>query len=180
MPAPVTSERRAHYPSGQMAHSQDKFGIHLAQALSYLQSPHRHIKTWAALFIGDRGWGCLGGPRAAPPEPLPLPGSGPPTYACHKSASGAKGPLAREGRWGEGALEGHSGSEPLKEDTAPSTGQRASPSVCASFCAGYTICYHPQAVSQTVNDKDTKLLLCSKQPRPRPPIHTLPPHFGHL
>uniref|UniRef100_A0A671F4E5 Maestro heat like repeat family member 5/pseudo n=1 Tax=Rhinolophus ferrumequinum TaxID=59479 RepID=A0A671F4E5_RHIFE len=60
-----------------MAHSQEKFSIHLAQALSYLQSPHRHIKTWAALFIG------------------------------------------------------------------------------------YTICYHPQAVSQTVNDADTKLLLCT-------------------
>ncbi|XP_074172518.1 maestro heat-like repeat family member 5 [Rhinolophus sinicus] len=60
-----------------MTHSQEKFSIHLAQALSYLHSPHCHIKTWAALFIG------------------------------------------------------------------------------------YTICYHPRAVSQTVNDADTKLLLCT-------------------
>ncbi|XP_044236316.2 maestro heat-like repeat family member 5 [Ursus arctos] len=35
-----------------MTHSQEEFSIHLAQALSYLHSRHRHIKTWAALFIG--------------------------------------------------------------------------------------------------------------------------------
>ncbi|XP_045634024.1 LOW QUALITY PROTEIN: maestro heat-like repeat family member 5 [Ursus americanus] len=35
-----------------MTHSQEEFSIHLAQALSYLHSCHRHIKTWAALFIG--------------------------------------------------------------------------------------------------------------------------------
>lgn len=28
--------------------------------------------------------------------------------------------------------------------------------------AGYTICYHPRAVSQMVSDVDTKLLFCSK------------------
>ncbi|EFB21117.1 hypothetical protein PANDA_010564 [Ailuropoda melanoleuca] len=66
-----------------MTHSQEEFSIHLAQALSYLHSRHRHIKTWAALFIG------------------------------------------------------------------------------------YTICYHPQAVSQMVNSVDTNLLFSSKQPRVR-------------
>ncbi|XP_006152171.1 maestro heat-like repeat family member 5 [Tupaia chinensis] len=60
-----------------MSHSQEEFGIHLAQALSYLHSRHRHVKTWAALFIG------------------------------------------------------------------------------------YTICYHPQAVSQMVTAMDTNLLLCT-------------------
>ncbi|XP_032171792.1 maestro heat-like repeat family member 5 isoform X2 [Mustela erminea] len=35
-----------------MTRSQEEFSIHLAQALSYLHSQHRHIKTWAALFIG--------------------------------------------------------------------------------------------------------------------------------
>ncbi|XP_048215211.1 LOW QUALITY PROTEIN: maestro heat-like repeat family member 5 [Perognathus longimembris pacificus] len=35
-----------------MTRSQEDFGIHLSQALSYLHSRHRHIKTWAALFIG--------------------------------------------------------------------------------------------------------------------------------
>ncbi|XP_073749382.1 maestro heat-like repeat family member 5 isoform X4 [Callorhinus ursinus] len=35
-----------------MTHSQEEFGIHLAQALSSLHSRHHHIKTWAALFIG--------------------------------------------------------------------------------------------------------------------------------
>ncbi|XP_047582502.1 maestro heat-like repeat family member 5 isoform X2 [Lutra lutra] len=35
-----------------MTRSQEEFSIHLAQALSYLHSGHRHIKTWAALFIG--------------------------------------------------------------------------------------------------------------------------------
>ncbi|XP_019513319.1 PREDICTED: maestro heat-like repeat family member 5 [Hipposideros armiger] len=70
-----------------MTHSQEKFSIHLAQALSHLHSPHHHIRTWAALFIG------------------------------------------------------------------------------------YTICYHPQAVSQMLNDADRKLLLCTfedlkKDPEP--------------
>ncbi|XP_062935351.1 maestro heat-like repeat family member 5 [Cynocephalus volans] len=60
-----------------MSHSQEEFSIHLAQALSYLHSCHRYIKTWAALFIG------------------------------------------------------------------------------------YTICYHPQAVSQMVSDVDIKLLFCT-------------------
>ncbi|XP_031201690.1 maestro heat-like repeat family member 5 isoform X3 [Mastomys coucha] len=35
-----------------MTHSQEEFSIHLSQAINYLHSPHRHIKTWAALFIG--------------------------------------------------------------------------------------------------------------------------------
>lgn len=55
-----------------MSHSQDEFGTHLAQALSYLQRRHHHLKIWAALFIGERG----GGP--APPEhpdPHPRPSS---------------------------------------------------------------------------------------------------------
>ncbi|XP_068839507.1 maestro heat-like repeat family member 5 [Capricornis sumatraensis] len=60
-----------------MSRSREEFGIHLAQALSYLHSRHHHIKTWAALFIG------------------------------------------------------------------------------------YTICYHPRAVSQMVSDVDTKLLFCT-------------------
>lgn len=47
-----------------MTHSQE-FSTHLAQALSYLHSHHHHIKTWAALFIVERGswpWD----PRACP------------------------------------------------------------------------------------------------------------------
>ncbi|XP_006830913.1 PREDICTED: maestro heat-like repeat family member 5 [Chrysochloris asiatica] len=60
-----------------MTQSQEEFSVHLAQALSYLHSLHRHIRTWAALFIG------------------------------------------------------------------------------------YTICYHPQAVSQTVTIVDTNLLFCT-------------------
>lgn len=39
--------------SGQMTQSQEEFSIHLSQALSYLHSHHHHIRTWAALFIGD-------------------------------------------------------------------------------------------------------------------------------
>ncbi|XP_045857541.1 maestro heat-like repeat family member 5 [Meles meles] len=35
-----------------MTGSQEEFSIHLAQALRYLHSRHRRIKTWAALFIG--------------------------------------------------------------------------------------------------------------------------------
>eukprot|EP00069_Balaena_mysticetus_P009956 bmy_20448T0 len=63
--------------SDDMSHSQEGLSIHLAQALSYLHSHRRHIKTWAALFMG------------------------------------------------------------------------------------YTICHHPQAVSQMVKDMDTKLLFCT-------------------
>lgn len=40
--------------SGQMTHSQEEFSIHLSQAINYLHSHHRHIKTWAALFIGGQ------------------------------------------------------------------------------------------------------------------------------
>lgn len=39
---------------GQMTHSQEEFSIHLSQAINYLHSHHRHIKTWAALFIGGQ------------------------------------------------------------------------------------------------------------------------------
>ncbi|XP_075815617.1 maestro heat-like repeat family member 5 [Microtus pennsylvanicus] len=35
-----------------MTHSQEEFSVHLSQAINYLHSPRRHIKTWAALFIG--------------------------------------------------------------------------------------------------------------------------------
>ncbi|XP_042120662.2 maestro heat-like repeat family member 5 isoform X2 [Peromyscus maniculatus bairdii] len=35
-----------------MTHSEKEFSIHLSQAINYLHSHHRHIKTWAALFIG--------------------------------------------------------------------------------------------------------------------------------
>nr|XP_044637045.1 maestro heat-like repeat family member 5 isoform X1 [Equus asinus] len=35
-----------------MTRSQEEFSIHLAQALSYLHSRQRHMKTWAVLFIG--------------------------------------------------------------------------------------------------------------------------------
>nr|XP_020755707.1 maestro heat-like repeat family member 5 isoform X2 [Odocoileus virginianus texanus] len=70
-----------------MSHSQEEFGTHLAQALSYLHRRHHHLKIWAALFIG------------------------------------------------------------------------------------YTICYYPRAVSQTVSDVDIKLLVCTfedlkKNPEP--------------
>ena len=58
------------------------------------------------------------------------------------------------GRAGEG-LSPHPPASPL----AP-----ASSSVCHT---GYTICYHPQAVSQMVNSVDTNLLFSSKQPRVR-------------
>ena len=49
-----------------MSHSQEEFGIHLAQALSYLHSRHHRIKTWAALFIGEQGGGRAQGPQACP------------------------------------------------------------------------------------------------------------------
>lgn len=47
-----------------MSHSQEEFSIHLAQALSYLHSGHHRIKTWAVLFIGERGLSL--GPQACP------------------------------------------------------------------------------------------------------------------
>lgn len=46
--------------SGQMTHSQEEFSIHLSQAINYLHSHHRHIKTWAALFIGGQHGPGLG------------------------------------------------------------------------------------------------------------------------
>ena len=49
-----------------MSHSQEEFGIHLAQALSYLHSRHHRIKTWAALFIGEQGGAGLRDPQACP------------------------------------------------------------------------------------------------------------------
>lgn len=42
----------------------------------------------------------------------------------------------------------------------------ACPSVCHT---GYTLCYHSRAVSQAVNESDTKLLLRSKWLTPTPP-----------
>ncbi|EGW13885.1 Uncharacterized protein C1orf175 [Cricetulus griseus] len=35
-----------------MTHGREEFSMHLSQAINYLHSHHRHIKTWAALFIG--------------------------------------------------------------------------------------------------------------------------------
>ena len=49
-----------------MSHSREEFGIHLAQALSYLHSRHHHIKTWAALFIGEWGGGWAQEPPGLP------------------------------------------------------------------------------------------------------------------
>lgn len=76
-----------------MSHSQDKFGTHLAQALSYLQRRHHHLKIWAALFIGEQSGGPGSGtPRPAPPEhpdPHPRPSS---------TAAGTWVPLASEER----------------------------------------------------------------------------------
>ncbi|VTJ90630.1 Hypothetical predicted protein [Marmota monax] len=37
----------------------------------------------------------------------------------------------------------------------------------AALFIGYTICYHPQAVSRMVSEVDTNLLFCSKQPQPQ-------------
>ncbi|MEJ1271650.1 maestro heat-like repeat family member 5 [Cricetulus griseus] len=34
-----------------MTHGREEFSMHLSQAINYLHSHHRHIKTWAALFI---------------------------------------------------------------------------------------------------------------------------------
>lgn len=37
-----------------MTRSQEEFNNHLAQALKYLYRCHRHMKTWAILFIGGQ------------------------------------------------------------------------------------------------------------------------------
>lgn len=66
---------------------------------------------------------------------------------------------------GEGPWEEHGGSGPQKE-TGP-VPWPACPSVCRT---GYTLCYHPRAASQAVNDSDKMLLLRGKRlaPTPRP------------
>lgn len=42
------------FSSAQMTQSQEEFSIHLSQAINYLHSHQRRIKTWAALFIGGQ------------------------------------------------------------------------------------------------------------------------------
>lgn len=125
--------------SDQMTHSQEEFSIHLSQAINYLHSPHRHIKTWAALFIGGQHG----------PGSLALP-------TQHHS----------RGRGGVRELGGFwklLGAGPEQ----PASSSRGSPS-----CTGYTTCYQPQAVSQMVNDMDTRLLFSSEQPTPWACLHT--------
>lgn len=66
------------------------------------------------------------------------------------------------GRAGEGLS--------LTHQQRPPTGQ---PPICP---AGYTICHHPQAVSQMGSSANTSLLICSKHPvSPRPGPHTSHP-----
>lgn len=97
-------------PPHQMSGSQEEFRIHLTQALGYLHSCHRHMKTWAALFIGTRRAG--GATRARETGAgLASPTHGLCPYSSH---------------------------------------------------AGYTVCYHPQAVSHLVSHVDLNLLLRSK------------------
>lgn len=88
-----------------MSHSQEEFGIHLAQALSYLHSRHDHIKTWAALFIGEQGGGPGSGtPRPALPEhPDPHPH---PFLHCSWNVGSA-------GKRGEGQVRGSQGFSSL-------------------------------------------------------------------
>lgn len=86
-----------------MSHSREEFSIHLAQALSYLHSRHHHIKTWAALFIGERGGG-----RAQEPPGLPCLSTLTLTLARSSTAAGTWVPLARRG-----ASEGVSGCSVL-------------------------------------------------------------------
>lgn len=152
-PSPLApaSDRRA----PQMTHSQEGLGIHLAQALGYLHSRRRHIKTWSALFMGERGPG-LGTPGPAPPErPEPHP---PAQHLPRHCSWSSRATGKRKGGEGARPQRVRSGSKP------PSTGQRA-----PGCHTGYTICHHPQAVSQMVKDMDTKLLFCRKWPQP---VHT--------
>lgn len=73
-PGPPNPPQPGVLSSGQMTRSQEEFGIHLSQALSYLHSHSCHIKTWAALFIGGGGRAGLGDPQACPTQtPLTLP-----------------------------------------------------------------------------------------------------------
>ena len=76
-----------------MSHSQEEFGIHLAQALSYLHSRHHRIKPWAALFIGEQGGG-----RAQGPPGLPCLSTPTLTLARSSTAAGTWVPLASEER----------------------------------------------------------------------------------
>lgn len=48
-----------------MMQSQEEFGIHLSQALSYLHSCSHRMRTWAALFLGARA-PARGDPQALP------------------------------------------------------------------------------------------------------------------
>lgn len=94
-PGPPSSKHWTMLSPGQMTHSQEEFGIHLAQALSYLHSRHRHIKTWAALFIGER----VPGPA---PAPRPSPAPGRPLAPAREERRAA----------GEGPGPGRAGAEP--------------------------------------------------------------------
>lgn len=79
-----------------MSHSQEEFSIHLAQALSYLHSGHHHIKTWAVLFIGERGLSL--GPQACPTRVTRThPGRPSPAPATPLQLELR---LHRQGRWG--------------------------------------------------------------------------------
>ena len=78
---------------------------------------------------------------------------------------------------GGGPWKGRGGSEPPEEDREPQPAcephLRASMlSVCRT---GYTICYHPQAVFQVVNEGDVKLLFSSEQAPACPTHGTGPP-----
>lgn len=110
--------------SGQMTRSQEEFSIHLAQALSYLHSRHRHIKTWAALFIGEpgrRGSRPLqAGPSQRPDPRLP---SRPLASARLLRSTGKRGGVAGEGP--QPGRTGRRGSEPPPPTSKPpATGQR--------------------------------------------------------
>lgn len=81
-----------------MSHSQEGFSIHLAQALSYLHSRHHHLKTWAALFIGEQA-GQAQGPPGPPGRTLTLSRPRPPRHSSRSLGSTGK----REKVAGEGA-----------------------------------------------------------------------------
>lgn len=132
-PSPLApaSGRRA----PQMSRSQEGLSTPLAQALGCLHSRRRHIETWAALFVGERG-------RARGPPGLPRLSA---LSSPARPAPASPLQLELEGHWQEERRRGGEASEGQERVRAPSTGQRA-----PGCHTGYTICHHPQAVSQMV------------------------------
>lgn len=127
--------------------------MHLSQAINYLHSHHRHIKTWAALFIGGQN-----GPGLKSSLTLP---------AYHSRER-------ERGRWEEGRGAKEFGASVSSWGLSQSSLHPAAMALHLA-CIGYTTCYQPRAVSQMINDMDTKLLFSSEQPIPWACVHTSQP-----